>query len=467
MYDLITDTLAACEPIDGTEVEFRVPVPDYLFDTVRSYYGRGRTVVHSTSTIRYADATDMRCVDGKWQRKRLVTRVPMPALPRLHLCVAIESPVCAPLEQHDWLEATRSRWTYVSGKWDIVFTRSRRCHNVELEYTGELRDLQQCAQANGDLCGLAAPLNDIVAFLAFTRHSSPLDWVVDCMMPFVRLRRHASRLSWRRREHLGKLMRKCQPVSMTANMKVPIRPLVSAKCDGVRMVLDLCHSRGPNQYGVCRKAKVWHIPCLSTSTMVLDCEYVMSRDEFIVLDVYEIDGEPMRVDYSARLLRLASLTLPTLARASIRVKTMCLPSVLSEAWYHEQQHADGIIVHDGTGMLGEYGKLYKWKPRHTVDLYIGDNNVLEDGNYMPFMPLCDDHGKELRKGEVWEFAFEPDGETLRPLMRRMDKWRANARYVCQEIHRAHMDAVTIDQMRERLLTGVPCRRQPKRLKKYA
>ena len=460
MYSVIADVISACDPIDGTEIEVRMPIPHALFETVRRYYARGRTLQFSTSTIQWADKTDVRCVDGQWQRKRVAQQVRLHALRQMSLCVSVESPVCKPSTSMPipWRTMTRERWTHQVGKWTVMFSSSVRNCNVEVEYGSDLSALQSSARQSGDVHDLQTPLDEIVAMLSFTRYGVASEWSFD-HMPFVRVRYRACRLPRERLAYICDLMQKCQPVSLSSKMVVPERPLVSAKCDGVRMVLDL---RPEWQYGICRKGCTYSIPCLSNGSMVLDCEYVPERHEFIVFDVFELNGRAVTSDYSARLQLLAQQQLPVLANASIRIKTVLPPCVLSETWFADQEHADGIIVHEGKGRLGQYNKLYKWKPVHTVDLLVGKDGSLLDGKYMPFMKACDGHGHLLKKGDIWECAFEPDGVSVRPLVRRRDKLRANARHVCREIRDAHKAALSIEDVRVQLTQQKP-RRGSKRL----
>ena len=153
MYALIKDALSACDIIEGTEVEFRVPLPHSVFHNVHAYFKQTKANTFLESRICYADATDLRCVADVWQRKRLVTRVQLPALRHLSLCIAVESPACVPNLPYDWKTCVRRRWTYTYGMWNVVFTSSVRGTNVEIEFMGCLRALQQSAREQDDLCG--------------------------------------------------------------------------------------------------------------------------------------------------------------------------------------------------------------------------------------------------------------------------------------------------------------------------
>ena len=460
MYALIKDTLAAFDMIEGTEVEFRVPLPQHVFHNVHAYFKQTKEGKYSESKICYADATDLRCVDDIWQRKRIVTRMPLRALRHMSLCIAVESPTCAPSVPHDWQNCVRRRWTYQYDQWNVMFTNSKRGANVEIEFMGSLSDLQQSARAQEDLCGLPPALNDVVACLSFVNCGKSVHWYSDTL-PFVRVQQSSCRVTRQQCNNLLSLMNKNQPISMTRKIVVPERPLVSAKCDGVRMVLD-CNAK--NTFGVCRKGKMWFIPCLQASSMVLDCEYVQHLNKFIAFDIFELNGKKLTCNYSDRLNILATVTLPNILRASIFVKTVYPPCALSQEWFNKQHDADGVIIHSGSSFLNDYGKMYKWKPEHTVDLYVGKNNVLMDGSFTPFMKTAADHGQHLKKGDVWECTFEPDNESVKPRLRRNDKSKANARHVCREIRKAHQAALSIDEVRELLQTCQnerPCKRAKK------
>lgn len=471
-YDIIRDVVAASEPTEGFEIEIRVPVPDHCLDLLRAQIGAGQPVTYAESKIMYANQTDVRCVGELWQRKRLVNRTLLPAIRGMSICVSIESPASAPAYHPTaaWHATVRQRWTYRAGAWTVMLTRSGRGANIEVEYGDDYLELRDAARRDRafDLRDLALHLDPIMACVSFLNRGRPVDCFGDGnLLPLIRLRRYACRLSRQRCNSICKQMQACQPVSLQqSSLVVPERPLVSLKFDGVRVVLDVA-SDGV-VYGVCRRGYTWHIPAKIRSrcvSMVLDCEFVKASKTFVVFDVYETHGRPLAtVDYSARLHLLQQLDLPDLHNYKIVIKTVYPFCVLSDEWYREQceQHrADGIIVHSGTSKLADHAKLYKWKPVHTVDLYVGDDGMLMDGSYTAFVPACTDHGKKLAKGEVWECQFVNDCKAAQPLRRRHDKCRANARHVCREIRQAHRDALGLAGVRKLLQQG-PARQSKKR-----
>ncbi len=178
--------------------------------------------------------------------------------------------------------------------------------------------------------------------------------------------------------------------------------------------------------------------------MVVDCEYVHSHRTFVVFDLFRANNRPMCSDYRQRLRELSALALPVLSGYTVRVKTVYPICALSEKWYEQQCSdelaVDGIIIHDGAGTIDAPLQSFKWKPMHTVDLYVGSNGVLMDGSYTPFLSVED--GYDLKtKGEIWECSIH--GTRVRPIRQRTDKCRANARHVCYDILRAHRESLSI------------------------
>jgi len=66
MYSLVRDLLTACASTEGTEVEFRFPLPERNFEAVRAQYDAGREPRYAETVVQYTDGTDVRCVDGAW-----------------------------------------------------------------------------------------------------------------------------------------------------------------------------------------------------------------------------------------------------------------------------------------------------------------------------------------------------------------------------------------------------------------
>jgi ATP-dependent DNA ligase len=224
--------------------------------------------------------------------------------------------------------------------------------------------------------------------------------------------------------------------------------LVSLKYDGVRVQVVV---EPPYAYGICRRGYTWSIPILHGDRMVLDCEYMQDSRSFIVFDMFEHKGKALTTSYSMRLATLATVVLPVLMGYSMKAKVVYPACALTNEWYEKAgADVDGVIVHDGVARLGEVARLYKWKPVHTVDLYVGPGGVLMDGKYTAFMST----GSKLTCGEIWECRFE--GNVVVPVKRRTDKSRANARHVCREIRKAHESGLSATDV-GRMLTLPPVR----------
>ena len=411
-------------------MEFRFPLPERNFEAVRAQYDAGREPRYAETVVQYTDGTDVRCVDGAWERKRTVRRERLPCPVKAFLCIAVESPAMEPAIV-EWKTSRRRRWSYAAGAWCVEFTDSARGCNVEFEYRGDLEVLACSARDGGDLEGLSVPLNDVMACMAFTAFGRPGNWLCGDM-PFVRVGTPACPIHPERCRTISRLASLSQPVSIHTGSKLPDVALVSLKYDGVRLQLVV---DPPYAYGICRRGYTWSIPLVSCATrMVLDCEYMHASRSFVVFDLFEHKGRPATGSYSNRLTALSALALPSLMGYTVAAKVIYPTCVLTDAWYEEHRggDADGVIVHDGTSRLGETAHLHKWKPVHTVDLYVGPGGVLMDGKFTPFMK-CTRSG--LVHGEIWECRFS--GDTVVPIKRRTDKSRANARHVCREIRRAH------------------------------
>jgi len=450
MYDVVQDTLSKHSAIMGTEIELRFRVPPTLFHTVRKQYAQDRKTIRSVSEMLYCDATDLRCVDGIWQRKRTaqIERLPSPVYSTL--VVAVESPAAAPSSTGTYRRIERERWSYTVGDWRVDFTTSSRSSNIEIEYIADVSVLQENARTRGDLCGLMEVLHVVTVCMAFSAFGQARYWAPGTPeMPFVRMDQSACPVPRRQREDLVRLMQRNQPVSLSADVRIVERPLLSLKLDGVRITLVVLSYRG-NWYAIaiCRRGSAWWVPCLGASSpMVLDCEYMAARREFVVFDIYESHGRLLQTPYSERLHLLRETSLPEFARHTISMKTFYPVCVLSSVWFtqeSEKYKSDGVVLHDSSARLDSVARMYKWKPVHTVDLYVGNDGILMDGSYTAFLNTCRDHRHVLTKGDIWECKIV--GTSVHPVQRRRDKIRANARHVCREILRAHQSNLQIEDI---------------------
>lgn len=452
--DVMSDRLRARDITDRCEVELRMSIHSpFLLHSVREQM-MGRMLADATYSqccVLYNDATDVRCVDGKWQRKRNMYyyRLPMPV--PTSLVVSVESDALPP-DGLEWTSITRKRWSYMPLQhWRLDFTTSERSSNIELEYVGPIQQVAcQVYHLPGILCNLHACMAFIV--LGSSRKCVP----VCPTSAFVRLDLHTCPISRGKRDLIARTLQQCQPISLTSKSPALSSPLVSLKYDGIRMaVCTLKHRQKWFCIGVCRRGEPWLIPCLHASEeLVLDCEFVSATNTFVVFDLHAVRGRRLTSEYRERLRDLTTVALPTLAcQYKMCRKTFYPLSVLTTAWYEKQscEHKiDGLIIHDSTSRLGQPSNMYKWKAQHTVDLYVSGSGKLMDGKYSEFLPTSASSTAVIRKGEIWECIFTGGGTHVLPVRRRTDKSFANARHVCREILAAHKDNLTPDNVATQL-----------------
>ena len=468
MYDISRDLIGTCPTSEGVEVEFRFPIYPSLFDTVHEQFvGTGEAAAPIRSTVMYSETCDQRCVDGLWQRKRAVARRRISCGIRCNLVVSVESPTAppAPPALSGFITSERCRWSYVRGSWRVDFTRSDRVCNVEIEYSGPIAALIDSARGKSDMCGLPVVMDSMLARLSF----SYVGTARDCLprtrdMPFVRMDLSRCLVGQDERRALVLVMQRNQPVSITTKA-LPFKcPLVSLKYDGVRVAVSIMRYRDTwVAVGVCRRGQPWWVPCLTARCeMTLDCEYIHSARTFVIFDLLAVNRTPLRANYRQRLSDLAQLSLPVLAGLTMSVKTIYPFCALTPTWYSDRSEdelrVDGIILHEGASTLDRPSQMFKWKPEHTVDLYVGNHGILMDGSFTPF--LKSEPGSTAKcKGEIWECIIV--GDCARPQRLRTDKNRANARHVCRDILRAHRESLNLADVIRILGT----RRDPVRVSK--
>lgn len=453
LHDVVCDALQSSDIPRNAEVEFRVPVEPHVVNTLRLLmFGKTADCVYKRSTFQYHDSTDVRCVDGVWQRKRNLMHMRLPGALRAYLVVSVESAALPPALQ--FTTARRERWTYTRGPWNVDFTCGTRNSNVELEYTGNIDALSSSYKS---MQSLLNQLLSCAAYRVFGSCSSKYT----ANLPFVCMNTMKCPVSYRQRKALVAIMQACQPVSLRAKCPALRCPLLSLKYDGVRLALCIeHHASGWCAVGVCRRALPWHVPCLhATTEMVLDCEYVENTRTFIVFDLLSLRNQKPRADYRGRLREIANLQLPELSCGfSVQPKTIYPMCALTNSWYaSESGECDGVIIHDGVATLGAPCTMYKWKPKHTIDLYVGPSGEMMDGSYTHFLPQSASHGMSLKQGQVWECAFTDAGTRVCPIQLRHDKDRANARHVCREILQAYKDDLDANDVRVQMLQNTVVR----------
>jgi hypothetical protein len=450
MIKAVQDILSRLQYTEGTEVEIRFPVPQRLFDGLHAGFMHGRDAQHSVSELRYSSTTDLRRVDGNWERKRVSRYERLPSPVPCRLCVCVESP-CAPAAVGKLFRTVlRRRWTYVMGSWRVEWTQSRRSCNVEVEYTGRLDALLCAAREDDGLHGLAAPLHLVMASLAclaYGQGRKARQLTFPKHLPFAPYVGTTPPLTAAAHALYMRYMAMGQPVSLI-DQPLSASQLVSVKYDGIRLVLVVQEHLGLSAaWGLCRREGLWSVPCLHVPcTMVLDCELMLKSRRIIAFDIYAHDGQPCAGSYVDRLAKLAEVQLPDFMGYSIERKAFYPASVVCPQWYRENagDDADGLIFHDSTARLGQKCCMYKWKPVHTVDLLVGVGGHMVDNLHRIFLPRRRSQGLRLLKGEIWECAIDDDH--VRPLRLRTDKKRANARHVCNDVAQAHAKAWTLESL---------------------
>ncbi len=434
-----------------TEVELRFSLPPHLVNTARVLLFENGEYEYSDTCVMYTDGNDIRCVDGQWQRKRAIVSILMPCAVRCTLSISVESPAMRTDEEYKTIY--RRRWSKRIGQYKLELTESTRNCNLELEYCGELNKIGDSIQ------NLDTMLRDVVPFMVtcFGYRGARCRAGTD-VLPFVRIQPEVSSVDTRELNGALLLMQQNQPISLRKACPATPSPLVSLKYDGVRVALFVRRFR--NQWivsAVCRRGTVWSVPCYNAfQEAILDCEYMVQTREFVAFDLYHWRSRPVTGDYRNRLHLLAAYNMPKLACGmTIRVKSVFPLCTLTPQWYsgHASDSSirvDGIIVHDGTSILGRPSTMYKWKPVHTIDLLVGQNNDLVDRKFNRFLPTCLNHGKTLVPGQLWECELTIDGNFVVPKFIRTDKTHANARCVCNDVRQAHNEAISIDQMKTQL-----------------
>ena len=433
------------------EVELRFSLPAHLVDTARVLLIQGGDYEFSEACVMYTDGNDIRCVDGEWQRKRAVVSIMMPCAVRCTLSISVESPAMRTDEHYKTIY--RRRWSKRFGQYKLELTESTRNCNLEVEYCGELSKI-------GDSIGnLDTLLRDVVPFMVtcFGYRGARCRAGTDAL-PFVRIQPEVSAVDTVEREGALMLMQQNQPISLRKACPAIPSPLVSLKYDGIRVALFVRRHR--NQWiasAVCRRGTVWSVPCYNASQeAILDCEYMSRTREFVAFDLYHWRGRPVTGDYRARLHLLAAYRMPELACGmTIRVKSVFPLSTLTPQWYsshasESSTRVDGIIIHDGTSVLGRPSTMYKWKPVHTLDLLVGQCGDLVDRKFDRFLPTCPNHGKTLVPGQLWECELTSDGNFVVPKFVRTDKTNANPRVVCNDVRQAHKDVISIEELKTQL-----------------
>ena len=296
MIQAVRDILSRLQPTEGTEVEIRFQVPPRLFEGLHAQFQHGRDSTYTQSKLHYCDTNDLRCVDGKWERKRVARYEKLPSPVPCRLCVCVESP-CAPAEKgRRYRTVVRRRWTYNMGSWHVEWTQSRRSCNVELEYTGRLDTLLRAAKDEHGLDDLTEPLHLVMAYLAclaYGQGRKARQVTFPKHLPFAPYAGSTPPLTAAAHAQYQRYMSMGQPVSLI-DQTISASQLVSIKYDGIRLVLSAHVHRGLSAaWGICRREGLWSVPCWHVPcAKVLDCELMLKSRRIIVFDIYAHDGKP-------------------------------------------------------------------------------------------------------------------------------------------------------------------------------
>lgn len=475
MHSIVHDVLSRVPGVEGTEIEVRLTVPAPYFAKLHEQFSWGREGTYTDVEVKYADANDIRCIDGVWQRKRMFQCRALPFPVRCKLCVCVESVVDPAVTKAVFLTMRRKRWSYLVGEWRIEWTQSRRACNVEIEYAGEVQDLVASSRERGDLRGLGDALESVMPYMEPMVHNRTWNEHLRAHtgMPFLHMDlRHVPPQVYALHDRLMYLMSLNQPTSLTGKTIIADRPLVSLKYDGVRVIL-IVHRAGRRgvMWGLHRGLGVWSIPCVCAPerSVILDCELIKATREIVVFDMLYRDDEECQGSYTQRIGMLSTIRLPTVAGYTVRMKEFYPPGVVCQAWYDKLDLAntDGLIVHDGTSMLGVHARLYKWKPKHTIDLYVDRRGrLLDRSRTADYWECVPDHGHDLSSARVWEFEFVNDSTLMRPICPRKDKFHANSYRVCAEVRKAHRARMTIGDISVLLKSIQPRPRVSKRARRW-
>lgn len=448
MYERFLDILRGL----GTgeyEIEMRIPIGEQYFDTAREWFDNGENAQCSCSTIQYSDCDDLRCVDGTWENKRVIdaSHVHILGEMRAKVVASVELPAMTPTDVRLYnLVRKRRRWSYKIGNWRVDWSRTQDWCNVETEWLGrEVSDLA----TDRSLDNLGAVLRRLipcVAFLAFP------DSVVCKNSHGVHIKPYHS-IGLRTRREVEDCIRCQQPLSLRReNIEQCINWLVSVKYDGQRYAmifipvdgLYVCFSFGRISV---RNRAAYH-PCQNcTRPMILDGE-LMDDGQFIAFDLISLDSRMCKHQtFRERIDILSKLELPTLYNKKVKVKQFWPAADVAEARAQEGEASDGLVFHDPSGALTQNTTMFKWKPshQHTVDLKINKDYVLRTRK-VRIQTLDPAHQDTCKPGEIWEFRFNTDTNTLTPVRPRHDKEFPNSDATYRDVKQAFKDNIEFDDL---------------------
>lgn len=432
------DVLCAAPKTSDTEIEFRFSIPGRLFAQAHSHWKRWAN--SSTDPVRSVvlcnNESDLRCIDGHWERKRLVDRVKLPIAGKLstRLCVAVESAAAPPKCSQDWnIRRCRDRWLYKFPSWVVVWTKVGNQGEIEIEFSGDVAQLPD----SEDLCGVSLPLKLVISCLAFmvdaACYAEP-----GTLIPYVRSRKNHCTSGIQTHAFMKQCMRSQQPVSLTAERPKRVGDVcVSLKYDGVRAMLFVDVKHGvPVCWMMLRDKKMYSVPCMECDRpMIIDGE--LMGDTFVAFDVISYNNIPLsQVPFKRRLKMLRGASLPVLIPLKVRIKQFYSINFPPDFVEHASgEDVDGIIIHATCATLTCKTPMFKWKPVHTLDVHCRNGKVFAENGPLD-MPFS-----EAPADGLWECRIV--GGELVPLKMRTDKSTANPKMVCNDILSAHAAGVDI------------------------
>lgn len=434
------DVLRVAPKTPETEIEFRFAVHASFFDIAHGHWISwwANTVDPTHSVVLCNNDSDLRCVDGKWERKRIVDRLKVPVAGRLRavMGVSVESSAIAPDDTTGWnIERRRKRWTYSFPGWDVSWTLTRQTE-IEIEFTGDIRELID----SKDLCKLERPLSIVIACLAFEVDNRSYLTRGE-RVPYVRATKNKRSCGVDMLRYMQRAMRTQQPVSLRHHRSIHRGEIcVSLKYDGTRAMLFVTRKHGvPVCWMLMRDRMMYSVPCLDCDTpMIIDGE--LMGDKFVAFDILHLDGRNLNnLPFQRRIHVLQEQDMPTMLPFVITVKQfypLNYPAEFADA--ANADDVDGVILHVMNATVFDNRSMYKWKKSHTLDVHIRDNKAYAEDGILELSV-----SREVTDG-LWECRICSD--SLVPVKVRTDKSTANALHVCNEIIDAHKSNIDLSDV---------------------
>lgn len=431
------------------EVELRISIGEQYFDLARKWFDNGENAKCVESTVQYSDCDDLRCVNGIWQNKRTIdaSHVHIMGEMRAKVVASVEMPAMEPENATLYnLVRLRKRWSYTVGNWKVDWSKAQDYCNVEAEWTGQDVEILASDPLLDNLGDVLRRLVPCIAFLAFP------DSVVCPSLHGVLVKPYHS-IGLRTRREVEECMRSQQPISLRReNIEQCTNWLVSVKYDGDRYAMIftpvdgmyVCFSFGRVSI---RNRAAYH-PCQKCARpMIIDGE-LMDDGQFIAFDLIALDGRMCRNQtFLERTKILQKLELPVLYNKKVIVKQFWPCSEVQIAQSGQEYASDGLVFHNPSGALTEPRTMFKWKPReqHTVDLKINSDFILRTRK-VRIQTLDPAYQDTCKIGEIWEFQFNNNSNTLTPVRIRRDKQFPNSDDTYRDVKQAYKDNIEFEEL---------------------